>query len=95
MLGARMIPGEIVLRIPRTCEFVDSRYLLVLLRRLGNKCIHRDVELTDEAMLKLDIKRENTVYLIVFLSQVAFVVRGISGRPTRYVCVTVRIDKEA
>lgn len=38
-----------------------------LRRRFGNKCVHRTVELTDEAMGSLDIKRDNTVHPIGFL----------------------------
>ncbi len=33
-----------------------------LRRRFGNKCVHRAVELTDEVMSGLDIKRDNTVH---------------------------------
>ena len=35
--------------------------------RFGNKCVHRAVELTDEAMSGLDIKRDNTVHPVGFL----------------------------
>ena len=38
-----------------------------LRRRFGNKCVHRAVELTDEVMGTLDIKRDNTVHPIGFL----------------------------
>ena len=38
-----------------------------LRRRFGNKCVHRTVELTDEAMGSLDIKRDNTVRPVGFL----------------------------
>lgn len=38
-----------------------------LRRRFGNKCVHRTVELTDEAMGSLDIKRDNTVHPVGFL----------------------------
>ena len=38
-----------------------------LRRRFGNKCVHRAVELTDEVMSGLDIKRDNTVHPIGFL----------------------------
>lgn len=38
-----------------------------LRRRFGNKCVHRVVELNDEAMRSLDIKRDNTVHPIGFL----------------------------
>lgn len=38
-----------------------------LRRRFGNKCVHRAVELTDEVMAGLDIKRDNTVHPIGFL----------------------------
>lgn len=38
-----------------------------LRRRFGNKCVHRAVELTDEAMSGLDIKRDNTVHPVGFL----------------------------
>lgn len=38
-----------------------------LRRRFGNKCIHRAVELTDEVMSGLDIKRDNTVHPVGFL----------------------------
>lgn len=38
-----------------------------LRRRFGNKCVHRAVELTDEAMRSLDIKRDNTVHPVGFL----------------------------
>lgn len=38
-----------------------------LRRRFGNKCVHRTVELTDETMGSLDIKRDNTVHPIGFL----------------------------
>ncbi len=38
-----------------------------LRRRFGNKCVHRVVELTDEVMGTLDIKRDNTVHPIGFL----------------------------
>lgn len=36
-------------------------------RRFGNKCVHRTVELTDDAMGSLDIKRNNTVHPIELL----------------------------
>lgn len=35
--------------------------------RFGNRCVHRAVELTDEVMGGLDIKRDNTVHPIGFL----------------------------
>lgn len=35
--------------------------------RFGNRCVHRSVELTDEVMGGLDIKRDNTVHPIGFL----------------------------
>lgn len=35
--------------------------------RFGNRCVHRAVELTDEVMGSLDIKRDNTVHPIGFL----------------------------
>lgn len=38
-----------------------------LRRRFGNKCVHRTVELTDDVMGSLDIKRGNTVHPIGFL----------------------------
>ena len=38
-----------------------------LRRRFGNTCVRRGVELTDEAMAGLDIKRDNTVHPIGFL----------------------------
>lgn len=38
-----------------------------LRRRFGNKCVHRAVELTDEVMSGLDIKRDNTVHPVGFL----------------------------
>lgn len=38
-----------------------------LRRRFGNKSVHRAVELTDEVMSGLDIKRDNTVHPIGFL----------------------------
>lgn len=38
-----------------------------LRRRFGNRCVHRTVELTDETMGSLDIKRDNTVHPIGFL----------------------------
>lgn len=38
-----------------------------LRRRFGNTCVRRGVELTDEAMSGLDIKRDNTVHPIGFL----------------------------
>lgn len=38
-----------------------------LRRRFGNKCVHRAVELTDEVMAGLDIKRDNTVHPVGFL----------------------------
>lgn len=38
-----------------------------LRRRFGNKCVYRAVELTDEVMSGLDIKRDNTVHPIGFL----------------------------
>ena len=38
-----------------------------LRRRFGNPCIKRGVELTDETMAGLDIKRDNTVHPIGFL----------------------------
>ena len=38
-----------------------------LRKRFGNKCVHRAVELTDEVMGSLDIKRDNTVHPIGFL----------------------------
>lgn len=38
-----------------------------LRRRFGNKCVHRVVELNDEAMRSLDIKRDNTIHPIGFL----------------------------
>lgn len=38
-----------------------------LRRRFGNGCIRRAVELTDETMAHLDIKRDNTVHPIGFL----------------------------
>lgn len=38
-----------------------------LRRRFGNGCVRRVVELTDEAMSDLDIKRDNTVHPIGFL----------------------------
>ncbi|WP_172135274.1 DNA polymerase IV [Adlercreutzia sp. ZJ473] len=38
-----------------------------LRRRFGNKCVHRAVELTDEVMSGLDVKRDNTVHPIGFL----------------------------
>lgn len=38
-----------------------------LRHRFGNKCVHRVVELTDETMKGLDIKRDNTVHPIGFL----------------------------
>lgn len=38
-----------------------------LRRRFGNKCLHRAVELTDEVMSGLDIKRDNTVHPVGFL----------------------------
>lgn len=39
----------------------------VLRRRFGNTCIRRGVELTDDTMSGLDIKRDNTVHPIGFL----------------------------
>ncbi|NHM14432.1 DNA polymerase Y family protein [Xiamenia xianingshaonis] len=38
-----------------------------LRRRFGNKCVYRMVELTDETMAHLDIKRDNTVHPVGFL----------------------------
>lgn len=38
-----------------------------LRRRFGNKCVHRAVELTDEAMAGLDIKGSNTVHPVGFM----------------------------
>lgn len=38
-----------------------------LRRRFENKCVHRVVELNDEAMRSLDIKRDNTIHPIGFL----------------------------
>lgn len=35
--------------------------------RFGNRCVHRAVELTDEVMGGLDIKRDNTVHPVGFL----------------------------
>ena len=35
--------------------------------RFGNTCVKRAVELTDDVMSGLDIKRDNTVYPIGFL----------------------------
>lgn len=36
-------------------------------RRFGNKCVHRAVELTDEAMAGVDIKGSNTVHPVGFM----------------------------
>lgn len=38
-----------------------------LRRRFGNGCVRRAVELTDEAMSELDVKRDNTVHPVGFL----------------------------
>lgn len=38
-----------------------------LRRRFGNRCVRRVVELTDDAMRNLDIKRDNTVHPVGFL----------------------------
>ncbi len=65
-----------------------------LRRRFGNKCVHRTVELTDEAMGSLDIKRDNTVHPVGFLRQESVMVQGISGRVKRYVSVTARMDED-
>lgn len=39
----------------------------VLRGRFGNACVRRGVELTDETMAGLDIKRDNTVHPVGFL----------------------------
>lgn len=54
--------AEEVLRQERLDLAIDG-----LRRRFGNKCVHRAVELTDEVMGSLDIKRDNTVHPIGFL----------------------------
>lgn len=53
---------EQVLKLERLDLAIDD-----LRRRFGNKCVHRAVELTDEVMSGLDIKRDNTVHPIGFL----------------------------
>lgn len=37
-----------------------------LRRRFGNRCVHRAVELTDEVMCSVDVKRDNTVHPVGF-----------------------------
>lgn len=54
--------AEEILRQERLDLAIDG-----LRRRFGNKCVHRAVELTDEVMGSLDIKRDNTVHPIGFL----------------------------
>ncbi|MCI8424643.1 MAG: DNA polymerase IV [Adlercreutzia sp.] len=54
--------AEEVLRRERLDLAVDA-----LRARFGNRCVHRAVELTDEVMGGLDIKRDNTVHPIGFL----------------------------
>ena len=54
--------AEEVLRAERLDLAIDE-----LRSRFGNRCVHRAVELTDEVMGGLDIKRDNTVHPIGFL----------------------------
>ncbi|NHM15283.1 DNA polymerase IV [Eggerthellaceae bacterium zg-887] len=54
--------AEATLRYEKLDMAVDE-----LRRRFGNKCVHRAVELTDEVMGGLDIKRDNTVHPVGFL----------------------------
>lgn len=54
--------AEKVARMERLEFSVDD-----LRRRFGNSCVRRAVELTDDTMAHLDIKRDNTVHPIGFL----------------------------
>ena len=54
--------AEEALRAERLDLAIDE-----LRSRFGNRCVHRAVELTDEVMGGLDIKRDNTVHPIGFL----------------------------
>ncbi|WP_288219362.1 DNA polymerase IV [uncultured Adlercreutzia sp.] len=54
--------AEKALRLERLDLAVDA-----LRDRFGNRCVHRAVELTDEVMGGLDIKRDNTVHPVGFL----------------------------
>lgn len=54
--------GQKISKLERLEVAIDGLH-----RRFGNKCVHRAVELTDDAMAHLDIKRDNTVHPIGFL----------------------------
>lgn len=54
--------AEGTLKVERLDLAIDA-----LRRRFGNRCVHRAVELTDEVMGNLDIKRDNTVHPIGFM----------------------------
>lgn len=52
----------------KSCEWNGSDLAIDALRvRFGNTCVKRAVELTDDVMSGLDIKRDNTVHPIGFL----------------------------
>ena len=54
--------AEAVERLERLDLAIDA-----LRARFGNRCVHRAVELTDEVMGSLDVKRDNTVHPVGFL----------------------------
>lgn len=54
--------AEAVERLERLDLAIDA-----LRARFGNRCVHRAVELTDEVMGGLDVKRDNTVHPVGFL----------------------------
>lgn len=54
--------AEVILKHERLDFAIDE-----LRCRFGNQCVHRAVELTDEIMGSLDIKRDNTLHPIRFL----------------------------
>ena len=61
--------------------------------RFGNTCVKRAVELTDEVMSGLDIKRDNTIHPVVPQVGGRHGRRHL-GRVKRYVSVTARMDED-